>query len=135
MSRRYIDEIKRRVSFPVYQDTALTDVWGQLDGEKDDFIVYDRCGRLAKHIRMPQANMDNSDVEDAIRAVYEESPCGPCTTGPVPQETTPAPVITTAAPPTETPFCAHPPSWQLDGVDHLEKSQGQVAVLQFVFAS
>jgi len=84
---------------------------------------------------MPQANMENSDVEDAIRAVYEESPCGPCTTPPVPQETTTAPAVTTAAPPTETPFCAHPPSWQLDGVDHLEESQGQVAVLQFVFAS
>ncbi|XP_078702094.1 selenoprotein P-like [Branchiostoma floridae x Branchiostoma belcheri] len=127
MSRRYIEEIRSRVSFTVYQDNALTDVWGLLDGSKDDFIVYDRCGRLARHIKMPQANMDNTDVEDAIRAVYEESPCGPCATT--------TPVSTTPFPTTESPYCAQPPAWQLDGVNHMEDSQGSVAVLQFVFAS
>ncbi|XP_078621309.1 uncharacterized protein LOC144887783 [Branchiostoma floridae x Branchiostoma japonicum] len=81
-----IGEIERRVGFPVYQDTAEEEIWKLLDARKDDFIIYDRCGRLVRHVRMPQAHMDNPDVENIIRSVYHHSPCGPCATPPVPMD-------------------------------------------------
>ncbi|CAH1249367.1 SELENOP [Branchiostoma lanceolatum] len=81
-----IGEIEGRVNFPVYQDTAQDDIWSLLDARKDDFIIYDRCGRLVRHVRMPQAHMDNPDVENIIRAAYYQSPCGPCATPPVPMD-------------------------------------------------
>ncbi|XP_035660700.1 selenoprotein P-like [Branchiostoma floridae] len=92
MSRVSLRQLEGVVNFGVYQDTPRADVWGLLDGRKDDFIIYDRCGRLARHIRMPEAWLVRPDVEDAIREVYAESPCGNCAFYP---DTTPTPILTT----------------------------------------
>lgn len=37
-----VGELSRRVSFPVYQDTRRNNIWSQLNGRKDDFLIYDR---------------------------------------------------------------------------------------------
>ncbi|KAF7655149.1 hypothetical protein LDENG_00059150 [Lucifuga dentata] len=45
LSRAMYWELKRRVppGIPVYQQSPLQDdVWEALDGDKDDFLVYDR---------------------------------------------------------------------------------------------
>ncbi|XP_078621595.1 uncharacterized protein LOC144887930 [Branchiostoma floridae x Branchiostoma japonicum] len=110
MSRVSLRQLEGVVNFGVYQDTPRENVWGLLDGRKDDFIIYDRCGRLGRHIRMPEAWLVRPDVEDAIRAVYAESPCGHCALYPaaVPTPTpvlttTPTPILTTPGPPTDSP--------------------------------
>nr|DBA23700.1 TPA: hypothetical protein GDO54_014591 [Pyxicephalus adspersus] len=80
-SRLKHDELKSRVSeyIPVYQqEVEQPDVWKQLNGNKDDFLIYDRCGRLVKHIKLPYAFLQFNYVEDAIKSVYCENTCGDC---------------------------------------------------------
>ena len=50
-----ISELTRRVSFPVYQEPANQDIMAMLGGKKDDILIYDRCGRLVYHWKMPQS--------------------------------------------------------------------------------
>ncbi|PIK33682.1 putative selenoprotein P-like [Apostichopus japonicus] len=70
---RYISILEGRVSFPVYQDTDALDIWTKLDGEKDDVLIYDRCGQLITRVRLPYGN---SDVENAVRsAITGNSQC------------------------------------------------------------
>lgn len=52
-----IKKLTRLVSFPVYQEQQNETFWEALDGKKDDILVYDRCGKLSSHIRMPKSNM------------------------------------------------------------------------------
>ncbi|KAJ8406234.1 hypothetical protein AAFF_G00304650 [Aldrovandia affinis] len=80
-SRAMFWELKRRVAegIPVYQQTALQDdVWEALEGDKDDFLVYDRCGRLTFHIVLPYSFLHYPFIEAAIRATYYKDICGNC---------------------------------------------------------
>lgn len=52
-----INKLKSLISFPVYQELQNQTYWEALDGKKDDILLYDRCGRLSSHIRMPNSNM------------------------------------------------------------------------------
>lgn len=64
---------------PVYQqEEEQPDIWRLLKGNKDDFLIYDRCGRLVKHIELPYAFLQFNYVEDAIKSVYCENTCGDC---------------------------------------------------------
>ncbi|KAJ7335021.1 hypothetical protein JRQ81_012962 [Phrynocephalus forsythii] len=65
---------------PVYQqDTSQPDVWKILNGNKDDFLIYDRCGRLVYHLGLPYSFLNFPYVEEAIHITYCESKCGNCT--------------------------------------------------------
>jgi len=55
------------------------DVWRALGGEKHDFFVYDRCGRLARHVSRPYSFVGLGHAEAAIRDVYCGRLCGNCT--------------------------------------------------------
>ncbi|KAK7933423.1 hypothetical protein WMY93_004319 [Mugilogobius chulae] len=55
------------------------DVWQILKGEKDDFLIYDRCGRLTNHISLPYSIIGQGHVEKAIRDTYCTRICGDCT--------------------------------------------------------
>ncbi|AWP04602.1 putative selenoprotein Pb-like [Scophthalmus maximus] len=71
-------ELKRRApaGIPVYQQAPLqNDVWEALDGDKDDFLVYDRCGLLTFHIVLPFSFLHYPYVEAAIRATYQKNIC------------------------------------------------------------
>lgn len=66
-------------NIPVYQqDTKQPDVWTALNGKKDDFLIYDRCGRLVYHLGLPYTFLSFSYVEEAIQSTYCESKCGNC---------------------------------------------------------
>uniref|UniRef100_A0A3P8Y8C2 Selenoprotein P N-terminal domain-containing protein n=1 Tax=Esox lucius TaxID=8010 RepID=A0A3P8Y8C2_ESOLU len=81
-SRAMYWELRRRASpaIPVYQQAPLQDdVWEALDGDKDDFLVYDRCGRLTFHIVLPYSFLHYPYIEAAIRATYHKDICGNCT--------------------------------------------------------
>ncbi|TDH06105.1 hypothetical protein EPR50_G00130400 [Perca flavescens] len=81
LSRAMFWELKRRAppDVPVYQqDPFQNDVWEALDGDKDDFLVYDRCGLLTFHIVLPYSFLHYVYVEAAIRATYDKNICN-CT--------------------------------------------------------
>uniref|UniRef100_A0A8K9V8G4 Selenoprotein P N-terminal domain-containing protein n=1 Tax=Oncorhynchus mykiss TaxID=8022 RepID=A0A8K9V8G4_ONCMY len=55
------------------------DVWQALAGKKDDFLIYDRCGRLTHHIFLPFSILGTPYVENAIKETYCQRICGDCT--------------------------------------------------------
>ncbi|KAE8609938.1 hypothetical protein XENTR_v10011953 [Xenopus tropicalis] len=80
-SANMFPELKRWApeGIPVYQQTpGQDDVWELLDGNKDDFLIYDRCGRLTFHVRLPLSFLHFPYVEAAILSTYNESFCGNC---------------------------------------------------------
>lgn len=73
--------LKNQVSdhIAVYrQEEHQTDVWTLLNGNKDDFLVYDRCGRLVYHLGLPYSFLTFPYVEEAIKIAYCEEKCGNC---------------------------------------------------------
>lgn len=73
--------LKTKVSehIPVYQqEENETDVWTLLNGNKDDFFIYDRCGRLVYHLGLPYSFLTFPYVEEAIKIAYCEKKCGNC---------------------------------------------------------
>ncbi|KAL1280375.1 hypothetical protein QQF64_014975 [Cirrhinus molitorella] len=77
-SRAMYWELKRRTAegIPVYQQSPLqNDVWDILEGDKDDFLVYDRCGYLTFHIVLPYSFLHYPYIEAAIRATYHKNIC------------------------------------------------------------
>ncbi|XP_075688704.1 selenoprotein Pb-like [Rhinoderma darwinii] len=81
VSKLLLPELQRRAppGIPVYQQLPnQQDVWGILDGSKDDFLIYDRCGRLTFHIRLPLSYLHFPYVEAAINASYYEDYCQNC---------------------------------------------------------
>uniref|UniRef100_A0A5F8HBX3 Selenoprotein P N-terminal domain-containing protein n=2 Tax=Monodelphis domestica TaxID=13616 RepID=A0A5F8HBX3_MONDO len=80
-SRLNIKELQDQVSknITVYQqEQNQKDVWTTLNGNKDDFLIYDRCGRLVYHLGLPHTFLSFSYVEDAIKSAYCEKACGNC---------------------------------------------------------
>lgn len=73
--------LKNQVSdqIAVYrQEEHQTDVWTLLNGNKDDFLIYDRCGRLVYHLGLPYSFLTFPYVEEAIKIAYCEEKCGNC---------------------------------------------------------
>uniref|UniRef100_A0A3Q1F139 Selenoprotein P n=1 Tax=Acanthochromis polyacanthus TaxID=80966 RepID=A0A3Q1F139_9TELE len=60
------------------QDEQQPDVWQTLRGDKDDFLIYDRCGRLTHHISLPYSIIGQGHIEGAIRDAYCQRTCGEC---------------------------------------------------------
>ncbi|KAB1281187.1 Selenoprotein P [Camelus dromedarius] len=80
-SRLKYMHLKNKVSehIPVYQqEENQTDVWTLLNGNKDDFLIYDRCGRLVYHLGLPFSFLTFPYVEESIKIVYCENKCGNC---------------------------------------------------------
>ncbi|KAF6125554.1 hypothetical protein HJG60_009967 [Phyllostomus discolor] len=80
-SRSKYVQLKKKVSehIPVYQqEENQTDVWTLLHGSKDDFLIYDRCGRLVYHLGLPFSILGFPYVEQAIKFAYCEEKCGNC---------------------------------------------------------
>ena len=75
------EHLKSQVSnnIPVYQqEENQPDVWTLLNGSKDDFLIYDRCGRLVYQIGLPFSFLTFPHVEEAIKIAYCEKTCGNC---------------------------------------------------------
>uniref|UniRef100_A0A3Q3VSI8 Selenoprotein P N-terminal domain-containing protein n=1 Tax=Mola mola TaxID=94237 RepID=A0A3Q3VSI8_MOLML len=58
------------------QDEHQPDVWQTLNGEKEDFLIYDRCGRLTHRISLPYSVIAAGFVESAIKEAYCKHACG-----------------------------------------------------------
>ncbi|XP_030844516.1 selenoprotein Pb-like [Strongylocentrotus purpuratus] len=67
--------------FDLYQDYSSEtapeeNVWSLLDGAKDDFLIYDRCGQLTYHIPMPYSALRYPFIQIAIESTYTgRHPC------------------------------------------------------------
>uniref|UniRef100_A0A8B9I3Q6 Selenoprotein P n=1 Tax=Anser brachyrhynchus TaxID=132585 RepID=A0A8B9I3Q6_9AVES len=80
-SQKKFHLLKESVSeyITVYQqDEQQADVWTTLNGNKDDFLIYDRCGRLVYHLGLPYSFLSFNYVEEAIKIAYCENKCGNC---------------------------------------------------------
>ncbi|NXN11014.1 SEPP1 protein, partial [Indicator maculatus] len=80
-SQRKFHLLKESVSeyITVYQqDDQQADVWTTLNGNKDDFLIYDRCGRLVYHLGLPYSFLSLPYVEESIKIAYCENKCGNC---------------------------------------------------------
>ncbi|NXE72505.1 SELPB protein, partial [Cochlearius cochlearius] len=81
LSRAMFGELERQAppGVPVFQpEPEEPDVWQVLGGDKDDFLIYDRCGRLAFHIQLPYSFLHFPYVESAIRFTHSKDFCGNC---------------------------------------------------------
>ncbi|CAL8249254.1 unnamed protein product [Merluccius merluccius] len=85
----------------LYKQDRDTDVWQALNGEKDDFLVYDRCGLLTFHVSLPYSIIGQGHIEDAIKATYCKRICPDC-----PHESVDAPAA-----------CDRPVEPELEAVD------------------
>ena len=57
----HIDILENIVDFKVNQDKT-GEVWKMLSGIKDDFYIYDRCGRLAEFVPYARSYLGRNDV-------------------------------------------------------------------------
>ncbi|KTF86565.1 hypothetical protein cypCar_00008151, partial [Cyprinus carpio] len=70
---------ERLMNITLYaQDLSQPDVWQAVNVEKDDILVYDRCGRLTYHLSLPYTILSHPHVEEAIRRTYCDGVCGEC---------------------------------------------------------
>ncbi|MED6254259.1 hypothetical protein ATANTOWER_021321 [Ataeniobius toweri] len=60
------------------QGEQQPDVWQALNGKKDDFLIYNRCGRLTHHISLPYSIIGHGHIESAIKEAYCNRMCGDC---------------------------------------------------------
>lgn len=61
------------------QQEDQPDVWLLLNGAKDDFFIYDRCGRLTRQVSLPYSIIGQGHIEGAIKDTYCNRLCGTCT--------------------------------------------------------
>lgn len=74
-AKDFIDELKRRVSFPVYQDEPTLMIQQKLNGGIDDLFIYDRCGTLVHHMRKPDSLITTGTMQSKILSTYLDNPC------------------------------------------------------------
>ncbi|KAF5895810.1 selenoprotein P, partial [Clarias magur] len=80
-SRRLHSLMEARLSSNIAlykQNPEDPDVWNIAKAEKDDFQIYDRCGRLTHHLSLPYTILSQPHVEEAIRNTYCTGMCGDC---------------------------------------------------------
>ncbi|KAI4895383.1 hypothetical protein NFI96_025650, partial [Prochilodus magdalenae] len=82
-SRRLHSVLEQRLSDSIAlygQDPEAPDVWQIANVAKDDFQIYDRCGRLTHHLSLPYTILSQPYVEEAIKKTYCDGMCGECAT-------------------------------------------------------
>eukprot|EP00795_Rhopilema_esculentum_P004135 gene4135-20319_t len=81
-SAEQIGLLTKIVDFKVHQDKDGS-IWKMLNGSKDDFYVYDFCGKLSEYISKERSYLGEEDVKNAIVKTYnQEHQCGPCSDRP-----------------------------------------------------
>lgn len=70
-----INELTRRVSFPVYQDDNTLEIQQKLNASIDDLFLYDRCGTLVYHLRKPESLVSRGTMQSNMLTTYLSNPC------------------------------------------------------------
>nr|XP_046909713.1 uncharacterized protein LOC124491140 [Dermatophagoides farinae] len=73
----WVNRIRKKVSFEVYQELSSSPIANQLDGHSGDVYIFDRCNLLAYYIRFPLSFIDRKDpfFQATILAAHTDSPC------------------------------------------------------------
>uniref|UniRef100_A0A8W8KDB8 Selenoprotein P N-terminal domain-containing protein n=3 Tax=Magallana gigas TaxID=29159 RepID=A0A8W8KDB8_MAGGI len=70
-----VNELTRRVSFPVYQDDNTSMIQQTLNASIDDLFLYDRCGTLVYHLRKPESLVSHGTMQSNLLTTYLNNPC------------------------------------------------------------
>ncbi|CAG5118623.1 unnamed protein product [Candidula unifasciata] len=71
MSRRNVQNLIDASSIPVLQDNENHALFRNVfSGNKDDFVVYDRCGQRVAYIPHPYSYLGNNVTERVLKAVH-----------------------------------------------------------------
>lgn len=73
-----INELTRRVSFPVYQDDHTLSIQQKLNASIDDLFLYDRCSTLVYHLKKPESLVSQGTMQSSLLTTYLNNPCN-CT--------------------------------------------------------
>ncbi|KAH9423294.1 selenium binding, partial [Dermatophagoides pteronyssinus] len=73
----WVNRIRKKVSFEVYQELPSSPISNLLDGHSGDVYIFDRCNLLAYYIRFPLSFIDRKDpfFQATILAAHTDSPC------------------------------------------------------------
>jgi len=63
--------------FQVYE-SEMEDSWEKLNGSKDDFLIYNKCGGLAYHVKHPMSYLGWPYTKNAILLAYIRRCKKPC---------------------------------------------------------
>jgi len=79
-SVKLYDSLASRSNITTHQDNDDDDVWSKLGGKKDDYFIYDRCGRLTYYLSLPYSDIVRypNITYRAVVSAYRDQPCGPC---------------------------------------------------------
>ena len=72
-------EMVTKCSYPLFQDLAEVDVWGLMNGGKDDFYIYDAGGNLARHYvwgEEPQLNLSTDEGYAILKSAIQDVVAG-----------------------------------------------------------
>lgn len=67
----YRNRLSSLGDYEFVQDIPHSSIWHKLNGAKDDFLIYDRCGQLTYHISLPYSDLRHQFIELAINATYD----------------------------------------------------------------
>lgn len=70
-----INELTRRVSFPVYQDDNTLTIQQKLNASIDDLFLYDRCSTLVYHLKKPESLVSMGTMQSNLLTTYLSNPC------------------------------------------------------------
>lgn len=70
-----INELTRRVSFPVYQDDHTLSIQQKLNASIDDLFLYDRCSTLVYHLKKPESLVSQGTMQSNLLTTYLNNPC------------------------------------------------------------
>jgi len=63
--------LAEKCSYPLFQDLEEVDMWGLMNGAKDDFYIYDTQGNLARYYAWgsePELNLSTDEGYAALKA-------------------------------------------------------------------
>ncbi|RUS91348.1 hypothetical protein EGW08_000865 [Elysia chlorotica] len=70
LSRINNETYAQYTNLTVYQDTANNTLFNLFGGEKDDFIIYDRCGQRVARLTRRFSYLGHTYTERALRAIH-----------------------------------------------------------------
>lgn len=68
-------EMAAKCSYPLFQDLEEVDVWGLMNGGKDDFYIYDVEGHLVRHYVWgdePQLNLSTDEGYAILKSAIQD---------------------------------------------------------------
>lgn len=69
-------ELAAMAEFPMFQDVAAVNAWGQHGGAKDDLYVYGSDGKLVRYLKYGgdvDTNLSDATAYDAVKKIVSDA--------------------------------------------------------------